>query len=228
MEPQTNPVQPQNQPVVPSNDPVPPASQPASAPAAVPPAVTVESAPQPQAVDLPIGLTGSMMPEQKTPVPIGIYILAGLMTVSLGISFFDSSQYGAVASVALIIDMLLTAGVLFRLEGARRLLIVMSSITLVLVALSALLSLGLQSRLKHAKADLNAALSEVEKSPRLTAEQQEQINTIRADVKKAEEAIGRGMTVIYIKLGVNAVIQSVVIVYLSRPKVKKAFRTAEV
>src|SRR5437867_3385451 len=124
-----------------------------------------------------IGLTGSQIQQHKPSLPVGVYIIVAFSLVGFVISFFDSSQTSMVYTVAIFIDLLLAIGLLLRSDVARKLIIWLMGLTLVLVAASLLLLAGTQQRIQQRKADYESAIRRVDQN-RLTLSQKQQLDNL--------------------------------------------------
>jgi hypothetical protein len=174
----------------------------------------------------PIGLTGSQIQQQKVRLPIGIYIIAGYNLVGFAIGFFDSSQNSGIYTIVMLIDLMLAIGLLLRLEVARKIILWLEGITLVLTIASLFLLVGLQQRIQTLKTNYDAAISRIDQS-KLTPTQKQQLDDIQAAIAVKQKQAGKAITFTYFKLGATAVGTIVVIIYLTRPKVKEVFHELE-
>lgn len=171
-------------------------------------------------------LTGSQMQQQKVPLPIGIYFIAGFNLVGFAIGFFDTSQNSAIYTIVMFLNLLLAVGLILRLELARKFILWLLGMTLVLTIVSLFLLVGLQQRLQTLKTNYDDAISRIDQS-KLSITQKQQLDTIQAAITGKEKLAGKAITFTYIKLGATAVETIVVMVYLTRPKVKEVFRELE-
>lgn len=174
----------------------------------------------------PIGLTGSQIQQQKVRLPIGIYIIAGYNLVGFAIGFFDSSQNSEIYTIVMFADLLLAIGLLLRLEVARKIILWLECITLVLTIASLFLLVGLQLRIQTLKTNYDTAISRIDQS-KLTPTQKQQLDDIQTAIAVKQKQAGKAITFTYFKLGATAVGTIVVLVYLTRPKVKEVFHELE-
>lgn len=158
-----------------------------------------------------------MMQPQKTRLPKGVYVIAGLILIGFTFSFFDTSQNSFLFSIGLFMDLLLGIGLLLRMEAARKMLIIISAALLVLTTASAFLIVGFQSRMASQKAKFEAAVG------RLNKENQVSLDEFRTHITAAERQLDRDLGLIYTKLALSGIFHIAVIIYLTRPRVKEAF-----
>jgi len=185
-----------------------------------------QNAPATTPVDTHIGLTGSQMQKEKKPMPIGVYIIAGLNLIGFVIGFFDTSQNSGVYTIAMLLDLMLAIGLLLRLEVARKLIMWLSGLILALTVVSLIMLVGLQQRISQLKTNYDTAISRIDQS-KLTPTQKQQLDEIQAAIAVKEKQAGKAISFTYIKLGVTGVEMLGVMIYLSRPKVKEVFHELE-
>ncbi len=168
------------------------------------------------------GLTGSRMAQQKPHTPRGLYIIAGINVLGFIATFFDTSQTSLIYTLAMLLSLLTAVGLLFRLEAARKTLIVLSVITIVLAIVSAFLLAGLQGRIAASHQRYDRAISNID-TKALTAAEQRQLNTIQTELTDAENKAGKAITYTY-SISAFYILESAgVIVYLTRPSIKTIF-----
>jgi len=187
---------------------------------------TVPASPVIPPTDPYAGLTGSQMQQQKQPLPVGVYVIAGFNFLGFVASFFDSSQSSGIYTIAMLLDLLLAIGLVLRLEVARKLIVVLSGLILVLSGIGLIQLAGFQQRLQQAKTKYDNAVSRIDPTS-LTPAQQDQLQSLRDAVSAQEKKAGKAIAFTYIKLGVTAAETIAVVVYLSRPKVKEVFHQLE-
>ncbi len=202
------------------------APPPTPAPVAPQPIIPAPVAPASLPNDPYAGLTGSQMQQQKQPLPVGVYVIAGFNFVGFVISFYDSSQSSGIYTVAMLFDLLLAIGLVLRLDIARKLIVGLSALILILTAVSLLQLAGFQHRLQQAKTNYDNAVSKIDPTS-LTPTQQDQLQSLRDAISAQEKKAGKAIAFTYIKLGLTAAETIVVMVYLARPKVKAAFHELE-
>jgi hypothetical protein len=176
--------------------------------------------------DTNVGLTGSQIKQEKKPMSIGVYIIAGLNLLGFVIGFFDTSQNSGIYTIAMLLDLLLAIGLLLRLEVARKFIMWLSGLILVLTAVSLIMLVGLQQRISQLKTNYETAISRIDQS-RLTPTQKQQLDAVQAAIAVKEKQAGKAIAFTYVKLGVTGVEMLGVMIYLSRPKVKEVFHELE-
>lgn len=172
------------------------------------------------------GLTGSQLQPQKQKLPIGIYVIAGFSLVGLVVSFFDTSQNSGIYSIIMLVDLLLTIGLLFRLEIVRKIILWLYGITLVLSVVSIVMLSALQQRLGELKSNYETAVARIDQN-RLSSSQKQQLESMNKLIAEKEKQAGKAISFTYIKLGATATGALVIMIYLTRPKVRSVFRTLE-
>ncbi|HUP26560.1 MAG TPA: hypothetical protein VM124_02880 [Candidatus Limnocylindrales bacterium] len=171
-------------------------------------------------------IAGSQLQEEKVKLPTGIFVIAGLNLLGFITGFFDTSQTGAIYTVVMFINLLLAIGLVLRYEIARRSMLWLSGLTLI-IAVAGIFMLGaLQQKIKQSKADYETAISRIDKNM-ITQTQKQQLETITATIASQEKLAGKAITLTYIKLGVATLEAVGILVYLTRPSVKGVFRTTE-
>lgn len=167
-------------------------------------------------------LTGSQVEQVKKPLHWGIYVIVGLNLIGFLLSFFSSSQSNIIYTIAAFIDLAVAIGLLLRLEIARKIMVVLGGIVIVLYAIIIILLVVLQHRVNQLDKNANNALNSINQqqlTPQLQVELAEQKTTISNDQKELGKALG----LTYIKFGATIIESAVVIIYLTRPKIKEQF-----
>ncbi len=226
-------------PIVPEPDPAPTPPQPAPSPVVTSAAVNPGVAPQDVAPQASSGIStapvaspdsmfiaGSQLAEEKVKLPSGIYIIAGLNLLGFITGFFDTSQTGAMYTVVMFIDLLLAIGLILRYEIARKSLLWLSGLTLIIALASIFLLAGLQQKIKQSKTDYETAISRIDQS-RITEAQKQQLQSINTTLASQEKLAGKAITFTYIKLGVATLEAVGILIYLTRPSVKEIFKTID-
>jgi uncharacterized protein YlxP (DUF503 family) len=168
------------------------------------------------------GLTGSRMATQKPAIPIGIYIVAGLNVLSFIATFFDTSQTSLIYTLDMLLCLLAALGLAFRIEAARKTLIVLAGITIVLSVISAFLLANLQGRIAASKQRYETAVSKID-SNTLSLSEKQQLATIKTDLESAEKKAGKAISYTYALMGFYILESAGVMIYLGRPRVKSVF-----
>lgn len=171
-------------------------------------------------------LTGSQIQAEKPKLPSGIYIIAGLTLLGVLSGLFDNSQTGIIYTVSMIFSLMLAVGLVFRLEPARKFMVGLSILILVISAISMVLLAGLQNKLEQGQKNYDTAVSKIDQS-KITSKQKQQLDEISTTLNSQSKRVGSTLTFIYLKLGFTALVQIAVIVYLTRPKIKAVFKIAE-
>jgi hypothetical protein len=212
----------QASPALPASTFLPVDSMPSMAPDQIPQAT--------QPTETLVGLTGSQIQEEKIPLPKGVYIIAAFDVVGCIAGFLNSYQtnviYGVIYTCAMILNLLVAVGLLFRLELARKVTIWLSGLLLILTVANLLLLVALQQRVQQAKTNYEAAFSRLDKN-NPTPTQKQQLAAIRSTLDTEAKQAGKAFEFTYAKLGVTALESIIVIVYLTRPGVSIVFRDLE-
>jgi hypothetical protein len=171
-------------------------------------------------------LTGSSMAEQKTHIPVGIYIIVGLQVVGVVLSFFSAANNNMLFTLLQIVDLLLAVGLLLRLEFVRQTIIFLSALVIVFSALDSMALLAVQSKANKALANYNHAVSQLDKQS-LSEQQRSQLAALNAEVQDSKKKEGHAMTIAWLNVGVEVVVSVGTMAYLVRPKVRGVFRQLE-
>lgn len=167
-------------------------------------------------------LTGSDLRQEKKKLPVGVYIIAGFNLLGFVGGFFDTSQASQLYTFAMLLNLLLGIGLLVRVEAARKTMVILSGLILVLSVASVVMLAALQSRLTHVKTDYESAISRIDQN-RLSTDQKQKLATLNQTLESQQKKVGKIITYTYIKLGVTAVETVIVMVYLTRPSIKEVF-----
>ena len=173
-----------------------------------------------------VGLTGSQIQAEKNPLPIGIYILAGVSFLAFVAGFIATQRNSTLYTLLMFINLLLAIGLVLRLELARKVILWTSVISFVFLIASIFLLIGLQNKLATSKSNYDAAISRINLAD-ASPTQQQAIQKISDTLNTQEKQVGKLIAFDYVKLGLAAVEQVVIIVYVTRPKVKEAFHELE-
>lgn len=171
-------------------------------------------------------LADSQMAQRKKPLPIGIYVIAGLSLVSFAISFLDDSKNSGIYTIAMLFYLFLAIGLLLRLEVVRKITMWLSGLIIILSISIMVILFVLQQRLAVLKTNYNNAVSHIDQD-KLTVSQKEQLATLQSSMKIQEEQLGHTLLLANIKQSFACVEMLVVIIYLNRPKVKEVFKNQE-
>lgn len=173
-----------------------------------------------------VGLTYSQMEPVKQKVSIGVFVVTALSFLGVIASFFDTSQNSGIYSLIMVANLVMAVGLLFRLEVARKIIVWLQIIVTTFSILAIFLLLGLQQRIQTLKSNYNTAVNKINQA-QLSAPQKQQIEDMQKLIDEKEKQVGKAITFTYIKLGLTVVESIVVVVYLTRPRVKDVFRKLE-
>lgn len=168
------------------------------------------------------GLTGSQIAAQKSRIPMGIYLIAGINMVAFIATFFDTSQTSLIYTLDMLLCLLAAIGLVFRVEAARKTLVVLSVITIVISIASAFLLAGLQGRIATSKQKYEDAVSRIN-TDTLSVTQKDQLADIKAELDAAEKKAGKAINYTYALMGFYILESAGVAVYLTRPGVRAVF-----
>ena len=162
------------------------------------------------------------VPKQKSPLPKGIYVLIGLMMISVVLNFFHASNIGDINTLVIIIEILVALGLLTRHNIARRALMVISAFYLVLSVVFIVDLVMIQNKVKTAEKNYNQAVAKLQKSE-LTDQGREWLANNQTEINNLKKQAGKNITRSYIYQFLSIAEASLIIWYLTRPKVKAAF-----
>jgi hypothetical protein len=165
--------------------------------------------------------------EEKQPIPKGIYALAAWNAFGLITSFFDASSTGVLYTVGLLLSLLVTVGLLFRLEAMRKLYIVLSVVVALAGGFEILGLYALQARYHQAQNNYEAAVGKLDAAGRINASQKKQLADMGKDLSAKTKSADKALTYTYAIVGTGALVNVGAAVYLTRPSVKEAFHTLE-
>lgn len=168
------------------------------------------------------GLTGSQIAAQKPRIPVGVYIIAGINIVAFIATFFDTSQTSLIYTLDMLLCLLAAVGLVFRIEAARKTLVILSVITIVLSIVSAFLLAGLQGRIAASKQKYEDAVNKIDANT-LSVSQKNQLADIKAELDAAEKKAGKAINYTYTLMGFYILESAGVAIYLTRPGVKAVF-----
>jgi hypothetical protein len=171
------------------------------------------------------GLNASSVEAKPEPLPIGIYILFCLMVLAALVSFLSSEGDNIIEIEILLASLLLGFGLLFRINLARKILIVLGVIGVVAALGSFVLLHNLEGTLARGAAKAQHGLTSIKNNPdaNLTPQQRSQINTLLQDFHTDDKKNPGKFRKAYIVVSFELVENAVVTTYLCLPKVKRAF-----
>ena len=178
------------------------------------------------AVDLPIGLTGSAIINEKPALPIGIYIFAILNLLAFIASFFSSTNNSAVANISMLVNLIFGVGLLFRIELVRKIAVVFATISVLIYTITFFGLLAVQHRANQAVNRFNQAISSLNTSTETIAQKQE-ISDLKSQIQQEKVREGHAMDLAFVVLGVEFVATSVEVFYLTRPRVMIVFQSMD-
>ena len=168
----------------------------------------------------PVNTDALPIPE-KQKMPIGVYIIIGFSFIGFIAGFFNTLQSNTIYTIVMTIKLLLSLGLLMRLEIARKLILWVSGVILVVIAISLLLLANVQKHLQQNQTAYESTISKIDHD-RLSPNQKQQLLDVdvatASQARKADVAI----TLTYVRLGITAVECLAVIIYLTRPKITSA------
>lgn len=155
-------------------------------------------------------------------MPTGVYVIAGLLGIGVLLSLFDHSSYLAVwRQIAMVLNLLLAVGLLTRSNLARRVLIVLCALGVVLFGFTIERLINAQMKVESAIASYESAISNYESrggaSPSTIA-------SLRQSMDKLRSQINRTLVLSYAAAGAGFAEDVIIVIYLTRPKVKAIFR----
>lgn len=168
------------------------------------------------------GLTGSQIAAQKPRLPRGVYVIAGINMVAFVATFFDTSQTSLIYTLDMLLCLLAAIGLVFRVEAARKVLVVLSIVTIVLSVVSAFLLAGVQGRIAASRQKYEDAVSKINTNS-LSVAQKNQLADIRAELDAAEKKAGKAINYTYTIMGFYILESAGIAIYLTRPGIKAVF-----
>lgn len=174
-----------------------------------------------------IGLTGSKFRDQQlTPeLPKGVKVVIGLLFLGVVASFLDNSQYSEWFILGNMLVLLLAVGLFARSNVARWLVIGLCGAMVVLAVLGLATFFQATQRFNNAVDHYHQLISGVQHES-FTEEQIRQLQSQDRDIQRLQKRVGKTKTLAYFKYGLVIIGYSGIIMYLNRPKVREAFRTA--
>ncbi len=167
-------------------------------------------------------LVGSQLQAEKKKLPIGLYIIIGYSIIGFAAGFFDTSQNSLIYTMALLLELVMVVGLMLRQEAARKAVIWISGIIVVLSIVGIVLLTLVQHNLHDLHLRYNTAVTHID--PRkITLTEKKQLAALTTQIAQQEKQIGKVVTYTYIRLGAEIIGNTVMIIYLTRPKVKEIF-----
>ncbi len=169
-------------------------------------------------------LVGSQMAQVKVKLPVGLWLIIGWTLIGIVTGLFDQSQTSLIYTIGMVFALCTGVALIFRLEGARKAMLWVCGMIIVLSVLVIALTYVLHNQIDLKKASYENAISHIDQQS-LTEVQKQQISEQKAQLDALYKTVGKMFAVIYIKYTINLVIAGVVIYYLRSPKVKKVFHS---
>ncbi len=166
-----------------------------------------------------LGLNGSLNP----PLPVGIYIIAGLTLLNFLAVFFNTNS-NPVYSIVMVIDLLLAVGLFSKLEIARKVTLYAQIISAILICIVIVELISLQAKANKDYAEFNQAIAHASTIAQ-TPEQKTEIAALEAKSQQLRKQVGHSVDIAYVRDGLSILVDIGVIFYLTRPGVKEAFHT---
>jgi hypothetical protein len=151
----------------------------------------------------------------------GVTIMAVLLILSAAFSLTRASAT-TIAQIAAALDILLAVGLLFRVEVARKIIIYLLSISLVLQLISIPVMISTLNRATNGTAEFDR-ISQQEQQKKITPGQRQALDNASANLHANAERVNKLYGRVYLSLGILIVVEIAEIVYLTRPKVKSVF-----
>lgn len=161
--------------------------------------------------------------QKKKTLPIGIYVIVVLNLIGFVVSFFDSSQNSVVYTIVRLVYLLFAIGLLLRLEIARRLMVWLSGLALIIAVVGMIMLFSVKQQLATLKTNYEASMSHIDQT-KLTDTQKQQIQQLKAMAADKERQAGNTVSFSFLMLGATSLETVVIMAYLSRPKIKEAFK----
>ena len=169
-----------------------------------------------------IGLTGSSMQQLKAPLPKGVYVIVAWNLLGVVLDFLNTSQTGLLATFILLGNLLLSIGLLLRMEIVRKILVGLYALTITVAIVNIVLLISLQNRIDTLEVQHQATTARFRGSS-ATPEQKKNIAALDKVLAENKEKANGAFLAGYIRQGVTGLISVVIMTYLIRPKVKKSF-----
>ncbi|HSX33606.1 MAG TPA: hypothetical protein VLF91_04690 [Candidatus Saccharimonadales bacterium] len=202
-----------------------PHPQPNPASSAAPP--TPPSAPNAAPASVPVppdtSRPAETPPQQADRAPVGVYVIAAIILLGAGPAFLGNLAHLTWYSIVLGVDVLVAIGLLFRRELARVAMVAVSVLLLVVTIINGVNLFNDQHRINQATATYQSQIAALEQQ-KLTPVQQAQLASLRHKAASTQNSpLGSIFAIGYLNLAWNAAQAIVVMVYLTRPRVKDSF-----
>lgn len=185
---------------------------------AAPPAPGVSQSPAPDASKVPT-LTRPpedvLAPDKLHP---GIYVIVAFLIIGFILSLFDNN--GILYVVVNFIQLALAFGLLLKKEVARKILVVISSILVILNIVVIIGLFSVQSEAKTKEAQTQAALSNALNN----GANAQAVNSVRTELKNDQAKLNKTYTLAYIDEAIVILADGAMVFYLTRRSVKAVFK----
>lgn len=171
-------------------------------------------------------LTGSQLPVERPKIPLGVYVIAGLNIVSLVAIFLDDYHAGTWYTITMLLNLVFAVGLLLRQDMIRKLYIALCVLSVGVVVLAFIGIANTRDKLQALRANYDATVSSMD-TTNLSPEQTAQMKILPQLMEEIQKKNDKLFMTAYIRLGAEAVVAVVCIVYLTRPKVRAAFTSTQ-
>lgn len=169
--------------------------------------------------------SGSQEQVQKNKLPLGVYIIAGYLIFFLAIGLLIDNSGNTIYRALMFFNLFLAVGLILRIEIIRKIMVGISVFTVVASGISLFALAGSASLLQQQKGDYEAAVSRIDQT-KLSPAQKQKLDDMNASITLQEKEMRRISSYSYIQQGVTLIAPIVIIVYLTRPRVKEVFQEA--
>ncbi|MGD0284133.1 MAG: hypothetical protein ABSB12_00855 [Candidatus Saccharimonadales bacterium] len=177
-----------------------------------------------------VGLSASQLKNQKTKMPIGIYVLVAYLFIGFLLSFYGAKNL--LYTILSILDLVLVICLLFRVNVVRKIIIwcfVIDAVLLVVViAMLFHLERQVDNNMAKVETGITNVVNEAAANSNITPIE---LSQIKQKAASADAILSSGLSKdhdqfikAYVRSIVGIVSDGVIIVYLKRPKVKAAFQ----
>lgn len=157
--------------------------------------------------------------DAKTKFHIGIFVIAAVEIIIGLLAVFTSQNI--LGSIPGITAILIGVGILLRQELARKIVLVLISLSFVLT-LSATIGFITIEQSTNAKAD--RAMQAIETAPKTTAAQKENAQKLTTLINQDQASVHAMYQRLYLTFGLQMLYWFILLVYLTRPSIKASFR----
>lgn len=169
-----------------------------------------------------IGLTGSQVQQVPKKLPVGIYVIVGFLFLGFILGFFNDNTT-IIYTLLLFVNVGLGLGLLLKREGVRKTLVIVSSITIVLTAITISRLYLVQNRANQRANDAQTALDKIENNSSASQQQVSLANGYKAQISDQQKLLHKTYALAYIENSIVILANICQVIYLKRPKVKEVF-----